>query len=203
MRKLIIILMALVAYCTQALADKVSFTASAPDVVVVGEQFRLSYTVTTQKVKDFQAPSIKGFDVLMGPSRSQQSSTQIINGNVTSTSSITFTYILMANTAGEYTIGGASIVADGDQMVSNSVKIKVLPPDQNNDSGQSGNHSSSNATVSNKDLFVTATASKTNVFEQEAFVLTYKIYTRETKLQLNNAKLPDFKGFHSQEIDGN
>lgn len=201
MRKLIIILMALVAYCTQALADKVSFTASAPDVVVVGEQFRLSYTVTTQKVKDFQAPSIKGFDVLMGPSRSQQSSTQIINGNVTSTSSITFTYILMANTAGEYTIGGASIVADGDQMVSNSVKIKVLPPDQNNDSGQSGNYSSSNATVSNKDLFVTATASKTNVFEQEAFVLTYKIYTRETKLQLNNAKLPDFKGFHSQEIE--
>ena len=201
MRKLIIILMALIAYSTQALADKVSFTASAPDVVVVGEQFRLSYTVTTQKVKDFQAPSIKGFDVLMGPSRSQQSSTQIINGNVTSTSSITFTYILMANAAGEYTIGGASIVADGNQMVSNSVKIKVLPPDQNNDSGQSGNHSSSNATVSNKDLFITATASKTNEFEQEAFVLTYKIYTRETKLQLNNAKLPDFKGFHSQEIE--
>lgn len=117
--------MALIAYSTQALADKVSFTASAPDVVVVGDQFRLSYTVTTQKVKDFQAPSIKGFDVLMGPSRSQQSSTQIMNGNVTSTSSITFTYILMANTAGEYTIPGASIVADGNQMVSNSVKVKV------------------------------------------------------------------------------
>ena len=66
----------------------------------------------------------------MGPSRSQQSSTQIVNGNVTSTSSITFTYILMANNAGEYTIPGASIVADGDQMVSNSVKIKVLPQDQ-------------------------------------------------------------------------
>ena len=116
--------MALIAYSTQALADKVSFTASAPDVVVVGDQFRLSYTVTTQKVKDFQAPSIKGFDVLMGPSRSQQSSTQIMNGNVTSTSSITFTYILMANTAGEYTIPGASIVADGNQMVSNSVKVR-------------------------------------------------------------------------------
>ena len=113
-----------------------SFTASAPDVVVVGDQFRLSYTVTTQKVKDFQAPAIKGFDVLMGPSRSQQSSTQIMNGNVTSTSSITFTYILMANTAGEYTIPGASIVADGNQMVSNSVKVKVLPQDQASNGGQ-------------------------------------------------------------------
>lgn len=208
MKKLIIILMALIAYSTQVLADKVSFTASAPDVVVVGDQFRLSYTVTTQKIKDFQAPSIKGFDVLMGPSRSQQSSTQIINGNVTSTSSITFTYILMANTAGEYTISGASIVADGNQMVSNSVKIKVLPQDQSSNGGQNGSsnnnssiHSSSGTTVSNQDLFITATASKTNVFEQEAFVLTYKIYTRESNLQLNNAKLPDFKGFHSQEIE--
>lgn len=208
MKKLIIILMALIAYSTQALADKVSFTASAPDAVVVGDQFRLSYTVTTQKIKDFQAPSIKGFDVLMGPSRSQQSSTQIINGNVTSTSSITFTYILMANTAGEYTISGASIVADGNQMVSNSVKIKVLPQDQSSNGGQNSSsnnnssiHSSSGTTVSNQDLFITATASKTNVFEQEAFVLTYKIYTRESNLQLNNAKLPDFKGFHSQEIE--
>lgn len=203
MKKLIIILIALIAYITQAFADKVSFTASAPDAVVVGDQFRLSYTVTTQKVKDFRAPSIKGFDVLMGPSRSQQSSTQIVNGNVTSTSSITFTYILMANTAGEYTIGGASIVADGNQMVSNSVKIKVLPQDQNSNGGQGGSsaHSSSGTSVSDQDLFITATASKTNVFEQEAFVLTYKIYTRESNLQLNNAKLPDFKGFHSQEIE--
>ena len=206
MKKLIIILMALIAYSTHVFADKVSFTASAPDAVVVGEQFRLSYIVTTQKVKDFRAPSIKGFDVLMGPSRSQQSSTQIVNGNVTSTSSITFTYILMANNAGEYTIPGASIVADGDQMVSNSVKIKVLPQDQGGNSGQNNSssgsiHSSSGTSVSNQDLFIMASASKTNVYEQEAFVLTYKIYTRESNLQLNNAKLPDFKGFHSQEIE--
>ena len=207
MRKLIIILMTLMAYSTQTFADKVSFVASAPDVVVVGDQFRLSYTVTTQKVKDFRAPSIKGFDVLMGPSRSEQSSTQIVNGSVSSTRSITFTYILMANTAGEFTVPGASIVADGNQMISNSVKIKVLPQDQNHNSSRRNNDNSSsiqpssNASVSNQDLFITATASKTNVYEQEAFVLTYKIYTRESNLQLNNAKLPDFKGFHSQEIE--
>ena len=207
MRKLIIILMTLMAYSTQTFADKVSFVASAPDVVVVGDQFRLSYTVTTQKVKDFRAPSIKGFDVLMGPSRSEQSSTQIVNGSVSSTSSITFTYILMANTAGEFTVPGTSIVAEGNQMISNSVKIKVLPQDQNHNSSRRNNDNSSsiqpssNASVSNQDLFITATASKTNVYEQEAFVLTYKIYTRESNLQLNNAKLPDFKGFHSQEIE--
>lgn len=208
MKKLIVILIALIAYNTQAFADKVLFEASAPDVVVVGDQFRLTYTVTTQKVKDFRVPSIKGFDVLMGPSRSQQSSTQIVNGSITSTSSITFTYILMANATGEYTIPGASIIADGNQMLSNSVKIKVLPQEQGGNEDQSSGSSSARSSssssgmgVSNQDLFITATASKTNVYEQEAFVLTYKIYTRESDLQLNNAKLPDFKGFHSQEIE--
>ena len=68
MRKLIFLLITLVTVSTNVFADsKVSFAASAPDVVVVGDQFRLTYTVTTQKVRDFRAPSIKGFDVLMGP----------------------------------------------------------------------------------------------------------------------------------------
>lgn len=204
MKKLFVIWIALIAFNTQAFADKVSFTASAPDVVVVGDQFKLTYVITTQNVRDFRVPSIKGLDVLMGPSRSQQSSTQIVNGNVSSASSITFTYILMANSVGDYTIGGASIVADGNQMVSNSVKVKVLPQDKVANGGQADNssaRSSSGTSVSNQDLFITATASKTNVYEQEAFVLTYKIYTRESNLNLNNAKLPDFKGFHSQEIE--
>ena len=66
MRKLIFLLITLVTVNTNVFADsKVSFAASAPDVVVVGDQFRLTYTVTTQKVRDFRAPSIKGFDVLM------------------------------------------------------------------------------------------------------------------------------------------
>lgn len=211
MRKLIFLLIALVTVSTRVFADgKVSFTASAPDVVVVGDQFRLSYTVTTQKVRDFRAPSIKGFDVLMGPTRSTFSNTQIINGAMSSESGITFTYILMATAEGDYTISGATITADGDQMVSNSVKIKVLPPDQNTGSAgaaQGGNASSgrsaatSSTSVSNQDLFVTATVSKTNVYEQEALLLTYKIYTRESQLGFDNVKLPDFKGFHSQEIE--
>ena len=209
MRKLIFLLIALITAATSIFADnKVSFTASAPDVVVVGDQFRLSYTVTTQKVRDFRVPSIKGFDVLMGPTRSTFSNTQIVNGAVSSEKGVTFTYILMATAEGEFSIPGATITADGDQMVSNSVKIKVLPQDKNTGSaggnqggGNASSNSSSAASVSNQDLFVTATASKTTVYEQEAFLLTYKIYTRESQLAFDNVKLPDFKGFHSQEIE--
>lgn len=135
MKKLVFFLFLMVSTLGLWANDKATLTAEAPDVVVSGDQFRLTFTVNTQKVKDFLAPSIKGFDVLMGPSRSQQSSTQIINGKVSSSSSITYTYILMANEAGTYTIPAASIEVGGEKIFSNALTIKVLPPDNTQQSG--------------------------------------------------------------------
>jgi len=213
MRKIVFLLMILAGICN-IYADDVSFTASAPNSVVVGDQFKLSYTVNTHDVKDFRASSsMDGFDVLMGPSRSSQSSTQIINGKATSSQSITYTYILMARKEGNFSIPAASIVANGKQIISNAVSVKVLPADQKSsaNSGNSGNTGGTNSgsntsrssgnSVSSEDLFIRATASKTNIYEQEAFVLTFKIYTLVDLRGFDNVKLPDFKGFHSQEIE--
>jgi hypothetical protein len=141
----------------------------------------------------------------MGPSRSTQSSTQINNGNVTSTSSITFTYILMAGKEGTYKIPGATIVADGDNYTSNSVEIKVLPPDQtsganNGNSARSSRDQANSGKISNQELFMMATASKTNVYEQEAILLTYKVYTQVNLTGLRG-DVPDLKGFHTQEVE--
>ena len=119
-------------------ADQVGITANAPDAVAVGDQFRLSFTINTQNVRDFRVGEIKDFDVLMGPSRSQQSSTQMINGKVTSSSSITFTYILMANKEGTFTIPAATAQADGKEVASTPFQVKVLPKDEANGIGGVG-----------------------------------------------------------------
>ncbi len=193
--------------CTALWADGVlTFTASAPEAVVVGDQFRLSFTVNTQQVRDFKAPTIKGFEVLMGPRSSRQSSMEIINGKATQSSSITFTYMLLAEKEGEFTIPGATIVADGKPLVSNAVHVNVLPAEQQ--SGQNSQHGGSQrgntgqvGSISTSDLIITATTSKTTVYEQEAFLLTYKIYTAVDLRGFDNIKLPDFNGFHSQEIE--
>ena len=208
MRKIVFLLISLFAVLNIWADDKPQFTTSAPDVVVNGDQFRLSFTINTKKVKDFRAPNIQGFDVLMGPSRSEQSSVQIINGKQTSSQSITYTYILMATKEGTFTIPGATIVADGQPLKSNQVNIKVLPPDKTSNASQGGkggsvgstSNASSGGRISNNDLFITATASKTTVYEQEAILLTYKVYT-VVDLRSLNGNMPDMKDFHTQEID--
>ena len=53
----------------QVAADNVTISANAPDAVALGDQFRLSFTINTQNVRDFRVGDIKGFEVLMGPSR--------------------------------------------------------------------------------------------------------------------------------------
>ena len=188
--------------------DKVTLRASAPEVVVNGDQFRLTYTVNSQDVKDFLAPQAKGFDVLMGPSRSQQSSTQIINGKVSSNRSITYTYILMAVSEGTFNIPAASIEVDGEKIFSNPLTIKVLPKDKeqgnSNQSQGNGGISSRNqktsGRITDKDLFILATASKTKVHEQEAILVTYKAYTTVDLRQLLG-KMPDQQGFYVQEVE--
>jgi len=54
--------------------------------------------------------------------------------------------------------------------------------------------------IDDDDLFITATANKTKVYEQEAILLTYKVYTTVNLRQLYG-KMPDLKGFHTQEVD--
>lgn len=206
MRKYIFLILMISASLQMFAKEEVTLRASAPEVVVNGDQFRLTYTVNSQDVKDFLAPQAKGFDVLMGPSRSQQSNTQIINGKVSSSRSITYTYILMAVSEGTFNIPSASIEVDGEKIFSNPLTIKVLPKDKedaNSNQGNSGissRNQKSSGRITDNDLFVLATASKTKVHEQEAILVTYKAYTTVDLRQLLG-KMPDQQGFYVQEVE--
>lgn len=202
MKRIILFFYVVMAVCISAVADdKVTFTASAPDAVAVGDQFRLSFTINTLDGESFRAPTVTGFDVLMGPNRSVQTGMQMINGRTISSQSVTYTYILMAKKEGSYSIPGATIKVDGKQLTSNPVQVKVLPADSNTSANNGGASARSNGRISDSDIFITCTANKTNVYEQEAILLTYKIYTAVDLRGFDNVKLPDFKGFHSQEVE--
>ena len=194
----------------RAIAQDVSFTAQAPQAVVVGERFRITYKVNTRDVKEFRAPDMKNIQILTGPATSTSSSTTIVNGQRSSSTTITYTFTAVAMEEGDVELDGATIKAGNQQITSNKLTIKVLPPDQTaqtqsgQGSGQTSRQSTgqSSTSVGSDDLFMLATVDKTTVYEQEALLLTFKIYKLPSvDLQTMSNKMPDLKNFHVQEVE--
>ena len=185
-----------------------TLTGSAPSHVAVGEQFRLSYTVNTQDVSEFRAGAIPDeLEVLIGPNRSMQSSYQMINGHTSSTSSITYTYIVAATKNGTYTIPPAHVVVNGKSIASNAIKIQVSGTPQSGSSARQrqndddgGEMRDAGSHISGSDLFIKVTANKKRIHEQEPVLLTYKVYTLVQLTQLRG-DMPDLKSFYTQEVD--
>ena len=204
-KKITTLLLTCFAYVLSVCAQNIS--VSAPTHVATGENFRVSYTIANVSVDEFRSASIpSGLEVIAGPYTSQQSSYQIVNGHTSRSSSITYTYTLYAEKAGSYTIGAAHAKAGGKTIASRPFRIQVSGATRNNGSSAPNMHDdavspshSSGGRISSEDLFVKVTANKKHVHEQEPILLTYKVYTLVDLTSLDG-KMPDLKGFHTQEI---
>ena len=209
MRQKLLIVLSFIGMALGVYADEVVFRAQAPKQVVVGRPFQISYTVN-HRSRDLQAPEFTDFDVLSGPYSSTSSSTSFTNGHMTSSYEQTYTYMLMAQKAGTFTIGPATVKVSGERIQSNGVRIEVLPEDQpqqqqSNQSTQSNPNTRNNQSsqASSENIFIRTIATKTRVHEQEALMVTYKLYFANVDVaQLtNNIKLPEFTGFLKQELE--
>lgn len=180
---------------------------AAPSHVMVGEEFQIEYTINTRDVRNFHIGSLpSGLECRYRPFRSEQSSFQIVNGHTTSSSSVSVTYVLMARKSGTFTIPPARFHAAGMSLASTPVKIVAL--DGHASSQGYGAHSQDDnyeeetgrqQASSGNELFIKVFANKTHVKEQEAVLLTYKVYTTIKLVQLDG-KMPDLKGCHVQEV---
>lgn len=182
--------------------ENVEFTASAPDVAYVETPFQLIYSVNAA-AKDLQAPDFQFFEILAGPFESRSSYTQIINGKKSSATNLSYTLTLMPSKTGTFKIPGASIVVDGEKIYSNDLTIKVENAEKNAQKQNEGGTVTGGGTqrVTSESIFVRTIVSKTNIYEQEAISVTYKLYTLLDVAQFTGAKLPDFNGFLKQDIE--
>lgn len=184
-------------------AADVVFKAIAPQAVVMGEQFRLTFTVNAEG-KDLRVQEMPEFDVLMGPSQSTSYSSSWSNGQSSSETTVSYTYVLMPKKEGTFNIAPATIKVKGANYSSNGLSIKVLPADQaGNAQAQAGGGNTSSANVSgvaNDGLFVKMDVSRRDVYEQEGFLVTFKLYSLYD-CSLTNVKFPEFEGFLAQEIE--
>ena len=183
---------------------------STPSRVEAGENFRVSFKVTTQDVDDFRSGlhSTDVVEVIAGPYTSSESSFQMVNGHTSSSSSITYTYTLYAAKSGVYNIPAAHARVGGKQISSRPAKVTVVGSAQGRGNNSPKMHEDDNypphmkvagSAISGRDLFIKVSANKRKVYEQEPILLTYKVYTLVDLTQLEG-KMPELTGFHTQEI---
>ncbi len=199
--KQILFLFIAIIFATNTKADEVKFTASAPKVVEVGEQFRLTYSVNA-KGTSLKVPDFDGFEILMGPSTSQSSSTRIINGQVSSSVNFSYSYVLMAEKEGRYTLNPAEIKVKGHTFTSNTVIIEVVKAGKKpaSASGNNTNNTAPRNKITDKNLFLKVSVNRRSVYMGQRITATIKVYTRVNIAGFGASKFPAFDGFLSQEI---
>lgn len=181
-------------------AQDVKFSAAASHTEVnTGDRFQIQFTANA-KVSNFKAPDLSDFRVLSGPN--QATNMSWVNGNMTT--SISFSYVLMAVKEGTFTIKPALAAVDGAAYKTNSLTITV-GKGVNVQQQQQSNKTEETVNVSkvdvSKDLFIKSSVSKSKVYQGEYLVATYQLFTKVNIVANELVKNADLNGFWSQEID--
>ena len=192
-----------------ATAQDATLGMSAPNAVSVGDQFRLTFTLN-QRGENLQLPDLSMFDVLMGPSTSQSTSIQMINGKTTQSQTFSYTYILRAKEEGTFNIRPGSITVDGKVIQSNPLTIQVVTgqPSQAQSQGAAPDPAQPGATapsgnISRNDLFIRLELSKRSAYKGEQIIATVKLYANPNLplAGFDEVNLPTYEGFYTQDID--
>lgn len=210
MKKIIIIFALLLSLAAAAQ----ELTVRAPGRVDLGSRFEVRYEVNA-RASDFRGPSFKGFSVLSGPNTSSQQSMSVINGQMSRSFTQGFTYILQADMEGNFSIGSASCTVDGKKVSCPGYTIKVEKGSGQNQQQrqnayggyqqqrQPASQPAASNNIDSKSLFARAHINKSNPYQGEQVILTYKIYTQVSLQQYQIDKLPGNKGFWSEDLTKN
>jgi molybdopterin converting factor small subunit len=148
------------------------------------------------KIKNFRAPSFKGFKILSGPN--QSSNMQIINGQMSA--SITYSYILTGSDIGTFTIDPASVYYENAVLSSKPLQIKITKATGSVAEGSTSGGISNEELA--KNVFIRASVSKSDVYLGEQITVTYKLYKKVNISSPQINKLPKYEGFWAEDLDG-
>ena len=181
---------------------QVSFTADAPALTAMGEPFRVEFTVDKEPdANTLKAPDFAGFDLLAGPSVSTGHSIQFINGKQSSSYNCTYTYVLLPQAAGTYTIGAASIEVEGKRYTTKPLPIEVIAEKGGADSNkQPASAKSPESSVSKDDILLRLRLSETELYKGETIRASLILYTRVGIDQIESLDMPPFDDFWMQEL---
>jgi hypothetical protein len=201
-------ILALIALMTPLLVrgQDISVTADYPEVVRVGQQFNITWTINAGDGQ-FSAPSFEGFYKLAGPQTSYSSNTQIINGKISRETSYSYSYYVQAIKEGRFVIPPANLTLKNKTYRSDSLRIEVIG--NNASAGQPnvpagnprGKENEQVEEAAGNDLIVSLSLDRKEAYLGEHILATVKIYTKVDISGINEIKYPAFDGFLKTDLN--
>lgn len=177
------------------------FTASAPAVVKVGDQFQ--YVIEGSERGDVSFQAMDNFQLLGGPYSSFSSHSNWVNGKMTQKTLVSYTYIFRAVSEGSYTIPASTVKVGRKEYMTNEVELVVNSAGAGA-SGSGTQQLSDDGSVSSSDddaVFLRVIPSKKEVYMGEQFVSGLKVYTRVNTRPGSSASDLPYEGFYKKSLD--
>ena len=185
-----------------ASAQDATFELLKPRNVVEGRNFNITYRLVNAEGNAPEAPELAGCTLLYGPAVSTMASTQIVNGRLSSSSSVDYTFTYRADQAGHVEIPAAAIRTDNGTLRSQGASFEILPADRDGSSNSIDRPAQQSVqNVDADDLLVRVFFSKNTVYEQEPVVATIKVYTKFDISAFIPTVQPAFEGFLTEELE--
>ncbi len=182
-------------FCFQSIlmAQNVRFDAQvSTKTVAPNGRFELTFSLEEAKPdRAMNLPSLSDFMIESGPNQSQQM--QMINGNVTS--SVSISYVLRPKRQGTFVIGEATVQAKGQLYKTQPISIEVTNQWPNNGAVTQGK-----PTRDKGEVFLFPALSTKEMYIGEPLVIDYKLYSTMALEQIKPITIPSYTGFYQHQI---
>lgn len=209
MRRFIILLTTAVIALAAMAASDASFDLVPPRNVIEGRNFSLTFRLSNAEASTFDGPELDGCTLLYGPAVSTMQSTQIVNGRLSSSRTIDYTFTYRADRAGSVNVPSLALRTSEGTLRTSAAKFDILPPDRPQ-AGQQGQPAASQGgrveqpqaggRISADDVLIRVFFSRNSVYEQEPVVATIKVYTKYDISAFLPTVQPSFEGFLTEEL---
>lgn len=206
-------LISLLAWATVATVFGASFDLIPVRNVEEGRNFTITFRLANAEASAPEGPELENCTLLFGPAVSTMSSTEIVNGKISQSNTVDYTFTYRADREGTVQIPVVTVRTRNGNLQSRAGSFRILPAEnrggsteadkrggnnnnqRNNDSQASG----SNRSVGD-DILVRVFFSKSNIYEQEPVVATIKLYTQHHISSFIPTVQPAFEGFLTEEL---
>jgi len=187
-------------------AEDISISADVDrEAIALGEHLSLTIIINGS-ISNIPNPRISALDGFTTYSSGRSRNISIINGKMTS--SVSFTYILIPNDVGEYTLGPFTVDYKGKTYSAGQIDIKVLPRSGTEPQAPARTYPQASAepdpgTASGErrdELFIETYVDKLTSFVNEQITLTFLFYQSVNLFENPAYKPPSTTGFWTEDM---